>query len=87
MKMKVTCLALLCGSLFLSNVNAAPKALPSNVAARVSCAGVPQFFFGFTYFPGQRVVFNGQLYQCFATNSGQWPNTNPSAWAWFGPCN
>ncbi|UCJ09895.1 hypothetical protein KTO58_12060 [Chitinophaga pendula] len=86
MKIKVTYLLLLCGSLFLTNVNAAPKALPVGVAARVSCVGAQPFFFGFTYFPGQRVVFNNQLYQAISTSSGQWPTGSPS-WIWLGPCN
>jgi hypothetical protein len=95
MKTKVSSLLLLCSALFLSSVNAAgiKSAAPAKakavarVAPFASCVGVPQFFYGFTYFPGQRVVYGGQLYQAIQTNSGQWPGFGGGYWAWFGPCN
>jgi hypothetical protein len=86
MKSKVNCLLVLCSALVLSNVNAADKKAPTKVKAFVSCAGATQFFYGFTYFAFQRVIFNGQLYQATRTNSSQWPGTS-SAWVWLGPCN
>lgn len=90
MKTQVSYFLLLCFSLFLTSVNAADTKAPakatSKSVARVSCAGVPQFFYGFTYFTGQRVVYNGSLYQATRTNTGQYP-VGSSAWAWFGPCN
>jgi hypothetical protein len=93
MKTKVSSLLLLCSALFLSSVNAAgiKSAAPVKAKAVVrvapfaSCVGVPPFFYGFTYFPGQRVVYNGSLYMATVQNSGQFPGFG-SAWAWFGRC-
>jgi hypothetical protein len=87
MKTKVTCLLLLCFALVLSNVNAADKKAPAKVKAFVSCVGVQPFFFGFTYYPFQRVVYAGQLYQANQTNTGVWPGFGGGAWIWLGPCN
>ena len=94
MKTQVSYFLLLCFSLFLTSVNAADTKSPAKApakatfkpVARISCAGVQPFFYGFTYFTGQRVVYNGSLYQATRTNSGQYP-LGSSAWAWFGPCN
>ncbi|MGO4288806.1 hypothetical protein [Chitinophaga sp. RAB17] len=89
MKTKVSYLLLFCFALFLTSVNAAgPKSsvTAKKAAARVSCVGVPPFFYGFMYYPGQRVVYNGNLYQAITTNQAQYPGFS-SAWAWFGPCN
>jgi len=93
MKTQVS-LLLLCFSLCLTSVNAADTKAPvkakSKTVAKVkpaaSCVGVPQFIYGFTYFPGQRVVFNGSLYMATATSTAQYP-FNGAFWAWFGPCN
>lgn len=94
MKTQVSYLLLLCFSLFLTSVSAADTKSPvkakSKVAVKVkpavSCVGVPPFFYGLTYFPGQRVVFNGNLYQAISTNTAQFPGGGPF-WVWFGPCN
>ncbi|NSL85860.1 hypothetical protein [Chitinophaga solisilvae] len=93
MKFKVTCLLLLCSTLFLSSVNATDKKAADKKAPAapkfkifVSCAGVQPFFYGFTYYPGQRVVYANTLYQASQTNSSQWPGFGPY-WIWLGPCN
>lgn len=90
MKMKLS-LLLLCSTLFLANVNATDKKAPARPAAFkskvfVSCAGVQPFFYGFTYYPGQRVVYGNALYQATQTNQSVWPGFS-SAWFWVGPCN
>lgn len=86
MKTKAAYLPLLCLALVLTNVNASDKKAPARVQPFVSCAGVPQFFYGFTYFAFQRVVYNGQLYQATTTNTAQWPGFT-GTWIWLGPCN
>jgi hypothetical protein len=92
MKTKVSSLLLLCSALFLSSVNAADTKSPAPAKSKtakafVSCVGVQQFFFGFTYYPFQRVVYAGQLYQANQTNTGVWPGFGGGAWIWLGPCN
>ena len=86
MKTKVSYLLLLCFTLVLSNTNAQGPKDPVGVKPLAICTGVPPFIYGFTYFPGQRVVYNGNLYQAIATNQGQFPGFS-SSWAYFGFCN
>jgi len=86
MKTKVSYLLLLCFALFLTHVNALDTKDPIGVKPLAVCSGVPPFFYGFTYYPGQRVVYNGALYQAIAVNTAQYPGFS-SSWAYFGICN
>lgn len=85
MKTKVGYLLLLCFSLFLTSVNASGTKDPIGVKPSAICTGVPPFFYGFTYFPGQRVVYNGRLYQAISTNSDVFPGFS-SSWIYIGFC-
>lgn len=59
---------------------------PKAPAKKASCVGVQPFFYGFTYFPGQMVTWNGSLYMATSQNQYQYPFMG-QYWAWFGPCN
>jgi hypothetical protein len=85
MKTKVSYLLLLCFTLVLTNTNAQGPKDPIGVKPFALCTGVPPFFFGVTYYPGQRVVFNGSLYMAIATNAAQYPYS--SSWIFYGFCN
>jgi hypothetical protein len=85
MKTKVSYLLLLCFSLAITTVNASGKKDPIGVRPSALCTGVQPFFYGFTYFPGQRVVYAGGLYQAFSTNSGEFPGFGGS-WIYLGFC-
>ena len=85
MKTRVSYLLLLCFTLVMTNVHASRTKDPIGVRPFAVCTGVPPFFYGFTYFPGQRVVYNGSLYQAIATNSAQYPGFS-SSWIYLGFC-